>query len=91
MSGWRLKCLNVTCFVSFVLCYALIYYFMFFTFSLLLCFLVFLNIFCFLFCVLYVLCIVLCIVSHHVYCLFVYNFTENCHQVPFQLQLINIT
>ena len=46
--------------------------------------------FCFLFCV---FCIVLCIVSplvHNCAFLFVYKFTDHCHQVETELQLINI-
>ena len=83
-------CLIALCFTSCALCYVLIIFFLCFFYSFYVCFLVFyvlLSILCDLF-----FCNVLCIVSPDVYnyFIFVYNFTDHCHRVETQLQLINI-
>jgi hypothetical protein len=87
------RCLIAICFMSFALCYVLINCFIFsiinFMFVFLLC------VFCFLFCtsmfcVFVLFCVLFLPMYIVVYFLFVCNFTDHCHRVKTQLQLINI-
>jgi hypothetical protein len=83
-------CLRALCFISCALCYVLIN-FLCFIYSFLFVFL-FCK-FCFLFCVFCVFvmfCALFLPLYIIVYFKFVYNFTDHCHRVETQLQLINI-
>lgn len=79
------SCPIAICFMSFVLYYVLINCFIFnlFIFCLFSCFVRFAFYFVLRVFVLFLMYIV-------VYFIYVYNFTDNCHRVDIQLQLINI-
>jgi len=84
-------CVIAICFMSFALCYVLINCFIFFMIRFMFVFLFW--VLCFLFCVfcVFVFCCVLFLPMYIVvYFLLVYSFTDHCHRVETQLQLINI-
>jgi hypothetical protein len=87
------RCHIAICFMFFALCYVLINCFIFFIinfmFVFLLCMLCFL--FCTnMFCVFVLFCVLFLPMYIVVYFLLVYNFTDHCHRVETQLQLMNI-
>jgi hypothetical protein len=68
----------INCFIFLIIRFLLV--FLFCTFCLLYC----------VFCVFVLFCVLFLPIHVVVYCLFVYNFTDHCHRVETQLQLINV-
>jgi hypothetical protein len=84
-----LCCVTIICFVSFAFRYVLITLFMHFIIRFM--FVSLFCMYCFIFCVfcVSVFCVLFLLMYSTVSFLFVYKFTDHCHRVGTQLQLIN--